>query len=147
MRIDTAVEEGLEEPAVAPSYADTMSLADDSVADSVSEQIRSTMGSSVNDEDLRPKVGLSWLSWKEADAFVRLAGARTAPYRMMPGGQVTSRRYCCRSRGRSVKQVIVGDAEDAEEGEDAEGRGCGCAAQVVMQHCTVKQLINGSVRK
>ena len=150
MEIDSAVERV--EPAISRSYAEAVSVADESsTVDSVSEQIRSTVGSSVKDEDLRPRIGLSWWSWKEADAFVRLAGARTAPYRMMPGGKVTSRRYCCRTTARSGKQEQKHEAgsDGKQDGCDAEQakEGCGCAGQVVIQQCTVKALINGTVRR
>ena len=53
MEIDSAVERV--EPAISRSYAEAVSVADESsTVDSVSEQIRSTVGSSVKDEDLRP---------------------------------------------------------------------------------------------
>ena len=60
--------------------------------DTVSEQLRSYGAQA--DEELRPRVGLSWLSMEEADAFIRLSGAKTAPYRLRLGGKQTSRSYC-----------------------------------------------------
>ena len=79
MQLDSAVEGEMKQQSansgMESTYVDAVSMAADSVAGTVSEQIRSTTGSSLRDEDLRPRVGLCWLSCKEADAFVCLAGA------------------------------------------------------------------------
>ena len=55
------------------AYADTMaSTSDVKTLEAVSDQI--LRADSVKDEDVRPRVGLCWLSMREADVFVRLAG-------------------------------------------------------------------------
>ena len=94
---------------------------------------------------------------KEADAFVRIAGARTAPYRVATGGKSTSRTYVCRShkRSRFKKNVATGEAEEngAEDDGDEDGvqedddAGCPCNAMVVIQECTVRSLMQGTFRK
>ena len=55
------------------AYAETMaSTSEVKTLEAVSDQIH--RADSVKDEDVRPRVGLCWLSMREADVFVRLAG-------------------------------------------------------------------------
>ena len=60
------------------AYADTMaSPSDAKTVEAVSNQI--LRADSVKDEDVRPRIGLCWLSMREADVFVRLAGEALHP--------------------------------------------------------------------
>lgn len=113
------------------AVADAVAMCTDQ-SDAVSEKIRSSVAPSVKDEDLRPRVGLSFLSMQEADAFVRVAGARTAPYRLLCGATKSRRHYACRSRSRDGART---DADDC------------CCAEILVQKCTVRQLMNGTVKR
>lgn len=125
--------------------------------DAASDLVRGSVAASVKDEDLVPRYGLAFLSMKEADAFVRIAGARTAPYRVATGGKSTSRTYVCRShkRPRFKKNVATGEAEeegseddgDEDSVQDDDDAACHCNACVVIQQCTVRSLMQGSFRK
>ena len=85
---------------------------------------------SVQDEDMRPKYGMCFFSMTEADGFVRAAGARTAPFRLVTPCKKSSRRYVCRNCPREGPQ-------DPDT----------CKASVVVQHVTIQQLMARSFKK
>ena len=69
---------GLGASGLEDAYADTMaSPSDAKTVEAVSNQI--LRADSVKDEDVRPRIGLCWLSMGEADVFVRLAGESLRP--------------------------------------------------------------------
>ena len=107
-------------------------------SDAVSDIIHRSVSASVNDEDLRPRLGLCYLSMQEADASIRVAGSRTAPYRIQTGAKRTNRKYICRSIPRETNTAAGTCQQDS--------RPC-CQAYVRVQKCSVRQLLNGTFRR
>ena len=101
-------------------------------------------------------------------ASPKFAGTRTAPYRLLPGAAHTLRKYCCRSVARRRHQKKGKDEAGGDEGDDdmhfedgdmhvediddesttgVNAPHSQCKGMVVVQRCTVKQLITGTVRR
>ena len=114
-------------------FADAMAASTHD-SEAVSERVRASVGASITEEELRPQLGLCFSSMDDADAFVRVAGARTSPYRLKTGAKKTCRQFICRSVTRPLdgaKQPRQQEAETKQPQPKHEERSKGGLAAAV----------------
>lgn len=107
----------------------------------------------------QPKFGTLLMSMKQAGMFVAFAAARSAPYRVFPGGSNKHRVWVCGSQQSAAGFRVLADEKRKDETEPhkenrehgARARaffaGEGCKAVIEVQEVKAASLVRGSYRK
>lgn len=122
---------------------------DTAEGDAVLRMLKANVGLHVE-----PKFGMCFQSWAEADAFVRMFGARTVPFRLHNGGGKRSRVYVCKHPSRSIfcprrmASNVDSDQGDTQKSEEIRGRGGqrGGSGQQVEESRLVQDIIRARER-